>query len=168
MGASAWALGPVRVEATAAYIGALGGLLADLGYDIFSVSSVPDLKDRPSFVGWVGGEETDVERDYLVSLDAPGLVIGDVPDGLDIWGRVEPHDQPTSIDFIGAALHEIRRLTEGDEVPGTVGQDGVASTVSSTVRAGTGQNGMGRAGYGGSRNPSSRARSGTGWDRMNS
>lgn len=115
VGASDWALGPERVEVTVAYIGALGGLLADLGYDIYAVGSLPDLGDRLSFVGWVGGEESEVERDQLVALDAPGLAIGGGIDDLDAWGRIEPDDHPTSIEFVRAALHEIRRLTDGDE-----------------------------------------------------
>lgn len=57
-------VGPVAV---------VGGLLADLGYDIFSVSSPSGLGDRPSFVGWVGGEETGIEHDHLVSGANPQL-----------------------------------------------------------------------------------------------
>lgn len=162
VGASAWALAPERIERTAAHLGALGGVLADLGYDVFAVSALPELDARPKFIGWVGGEETADERDQLADLDVPGLAVGSRLDGFDAWTSIEPEDHRDSIEFVRAAFHEIRRLTEGDDEPGTVVQEGVASTVSSTVRAGVGRHGAPRAGYDEVRNPSSRARPGTG------
>lgn len=166
VGASGWALGSDRVDTTLAYIGALGGLLADLGYDVYAVSSLPDLDARPAFVGWVGGEETAAEHERLAALDAPGLSVGPRLDGVETWSSLEPEGQPTSIEFIRTALDEIRRLTEGDGAP-VDEASGDASTASSTVRGGTGTHGVVRPGYGQPRNPSSRARSGTGWDRAN-
>lgn len=165
LGASEWTLDETRVEPTLAYIGALGGLLADLGYDVYAVSSLPGLDTQPAFIGWVGGGETPSEHEQLAAIDAPGLSIGPAPHGAQPWRSIEPEGQPTDIEFIRLALHEIRRLTESGEGSGTVAKDQPASTVSSTVRAGTGPHGVAQAGYGGSRNPSSRARSGTGWDR---
>lgn len=166
VGASEWALTEERVEATVAYIGALGGLLADLGYDVYAVSSLPDLDARPAFVGWVGGEETTAEHDQLVALDAPVLSIGSDLDGVETWSSIEPEGQPSSIELIRTALDEIRRLTEGDGAQ-LDGASGDASTVSSTVRGGTGGHAVGRPGYGQPRNASSRAPLGTGWDRTN-
>jgi hypothetical protein len=166
IGASEWALGSGRVEQTLAYIGALGGLLADLGYDVYAVSSLPDLDARPAFVGWVGGEETAAERSQLAVLGAPGLSIGPQVDGVETWSRIEPEGQPISIEFIRKALDEIRRLTAGGATP-VDGQGGDPSTLPSTPPGGTGAHGVVRPGYGGPRNPSSKARSGTGWDRTN-
>lgn len=160
VGASGWALGSDRVDTTLAYIGALGGLLADLGYDVYAVSSLPDLDARPAFVGWVGGEETAAEHERLAALDAPGLSVGPRLDGVGPWSNVEPEGHPSSIEFIRSALHEIRRLTEGDATQvDDVGRD--PSTPSSTLRAATGSHRAGRAGQAQPRNPSSRARSGT-------
>ena len=106
------------------------------------------------------------ERDQLVALDAPVLSIGSDLDGVETRSSIEPEGQPGSIELIRTALDEIRRLTEGDGAQ-LDGASGDASTVSSTVRGGTGAHRVARAGYAEPRNPSSRARSGTGWDRMN-
>lgn len=167
VGASDWALDPARAEKTFAYIGALGGLLADLGYDIYSLGSLPELDRRPSFIGWVGGEESELEQAQLEALGVPGLVIGPAVDGVASLGNVEPDDHPDSIALVRAALHAIRRLT--DDVRGSQGlaSGSDASTVPSTVRSGTGVHGTGQPDYGGPRNPSSRARSGTERDGTN-
>jgi hypothetical protein len=166
VGASGLALESDRIETTAAYIGALGGLLADLGYDVYAVSALPGLDARPAFVGWVGGGETTSEREQLAAIDAPGLSIGPALHGAHAWSNLEPEGQPTDIEFIRSALGEIRRLTEGDGAQVDAASDD-PSTVSSTVRGGTGAHATGQPGYDRSRNPSSRARPGTGWDGTN-
>lgn len=165
LGASEWALDETRVERTLAYIGALGGLLADLGYDVFAVSSLPGLDARPAFVGWVGGGETTREQEQLVAIGAPGLSIGPAPHGTHAWRSIEPEGPPTDIEFIRSALHEIRRLTDAELNAVDEGAD--SSTASSTVRSGTGSNETAPSGYAEARNPSSRARSGTQQDGTN-
>ena len=167
LGASEWALDETRVERTLAYIGALGGLLADLGYDVFAVSSLPGLDARPAFVGWVGGGETTSEHEQLEAIGAPGLSIGPAPPGAQAWRSIEPEGPPTDIEFIGSALHEIRRLTDGERAPKNVVEPRDPSTAPSTVRAGTGVHGTGQPDYDDPRNPSSKARSGTERDGLN-
>lgn len=167
LGASGWALDDERVELTAAHLGALGGLLADLGYDVFAVSSLPDLDTRPAFVGWVGGGETASEHEQLVAIDAPGLSIGRAPEGAQAWGSIEPEGPPTDIEFIRSTLHAIRRLTDDTRDPQGAASGANASTVPSTVRPGTGVHGTGQPGYRDPRDPSKRARSGTERDRPN-
>ena len=166
LGASGWALDSERVEQTLAYLGALGGLLADLGYDVFAVSSLPSVDARASFVGWVGGEETADEQEQLAALDAPGLSVGAGVDSLGTWSSVEPEGPPSSIEFIRRALHEIRRLIESSA--SQLGEVSAGpSTVSSTLRDATGGRAVVRNGTTDSRNPISRAQSGTGWDSTN-
>lgn len=167
LGASEWALAEPRLERTLAYIGMLGGLLADLGYDVFAVSSLPGLDARPAFVGWVGGGETTSELDQLVDIDAPGVSIGRLPHGAQAWGSIEPEGPPTDIEFIRSTLHEIRRLTGDTQGAQGAGGGGAASTVPSTVRPGTGSHGAGRSSYDDQRNPRSRAQSGTEGDGPN-
>ncbi len=167
VGASGWALDPGRSEQTLARIGALGGLLADLGYDVYAVSSLPGLDQRAAFVGWVGGQETASERAQLAALDVPGLSIGHCLDGVASWSSIEPEDHPDSIEFVRAALHEIRRLTEGEGSDADDSSDAKPSTASSTVRSDTGSHAMGQPSYDRSRKPSSRARSGTQRDGKN-
>ena len=165
LGASEWALQGERVELTLAYAGALGGLLADLGYDIYAVSSLPQLDASPAFVGWVGGGETTSERAQLAAIDAPGLSVGPDLDA-DRWGSIQPEGQPTDIDFIRAALDEIRRLAAEDAAR-SVEPGSDPSTLASTPRGGTGAHGAGPPSSGGPRTPSSTPRSGTGWDGTN-
>ncbi len=161
VGASNWALDPSRAERTLAHIGALGGLLADLGYDVYAVSALPDLDARPSFVGWVGGDETAAEHDQLVALDAPGLAVGATVDGIETWGSIEPDDHHDSIEFVRAALHEIRHRTDGTDHPKSAPDGAEISTASSTVRPDTRAYGMGQPDYDDPRNSSAGARSGT-------
>jgi hypothetical protein len=167
LGASEWALDETRIEHTLAYIGMLGGLLADLGYDVFAVSSIPGLDARPAIVGWVGGGETTSERERLAAIDAPGLSIGPATHGVQLWRSIEPEGPPTDIEFIRSTLHEIRRLTGDERSREDASQRRDASTVPSTARPGTGSHGAGRSGSVDPRNPSSRARSGTEGDRLN-
>jgi len=167
LGASEWALDETRVERTVAYIGMLGGLLADLGYDVFAVSSLPGLDARPAFVGWVGGRETTSEHEQLAAIDAPGLSIGPSPLEAQGWGSIEPEGPPTDIEFIRSTLDEIRRLTYDTQGPQGSVSGGEASTVPSTVRADTGVHGTGQRDYDDPRNPSSRAQSGTERDGLN-
>lgn len=167
LGASEWALDESRVEGTLAYIGMLGGLLADLGYDVFAVSSLPGLDSRPAFVGWVGGRETTSEHAQLVAIDAPGLSIGRAPEGAQTWASIEPEGPPTDIEFIRSTLHEIRRLTDDTRGPQGAASGADASTVPSTVRPGTAVYGTGQPDYDDPRNPITRARSGTERDSPN-
>jgi hypothetical protein len=166
LGASGWALNEERIEPTLAYAGALGGLLADLGYDVYAVSSLPQLDAPPALVGWVGGGETTTEREQLAAIDAPGLAVGPGLEDAVRWGSIHPDGQPTDIEFIRTALVEIRRLAAEDAA--RTGEAGAEpSTPSSTPRADTGSHETGRGGSASPRNPSSRTRSGTGWDRTN-
>ncbi len=160
LGASEWALGKERVERTAAYLGALGGLLADFGYDVFAITSVPDLDAVPAFVGWVGGEETPSELAQLAGFDSPGLSLSPGVAPLESWSRIEPEGQPSSIEFIRIVFDEIRRLTNhaGHPQADTERTERTGpSTVSSTVRTGTGSHGPVPPDYAQPRNPSSRA-----------
>lgn len=167
LGASGGALGPGGVETTVAYLGALGGLLADLGYDVFAISSLPHLDARVAFVAWVGGGEMSSERELLASLDTTVLAVGGELGIGGAWARIEPDDRPESIEFIGSALHEIRRLTDGAHHLQEAPERTAVSTVPSTARPGTGVYGTGQPGYDDPRNSSSRALSGAERDGLN-
>lgn len=161
LGASGWALDPARAEKTFAHLGMLGGVLADLGYDIYSLGSLPSVDRRPSFVGWVGGEESEFEQAQLDALGVPGVAIGPSVGGVASLGNVEPDDHSDSLDLIRAALDEIRRLTDGEQAPEGGVEPADASTVPSTVRVDTGAYETGQPDYDDARNPISRAQSGT-------
>ncbi len=167
LGASEWALDDERVERTAAYLGALGGLLADFGYDVFAITSVPDLDAVPAFVGWVGGEETPGELAQLAGFDAPGLSLspGAVP--VDTWSRIEPEGQPSPIEFIRTAFDEIRRVTESAGRSSVPRSGANSSTGASTVRNENPRHGLVPTGSTDAEKPSSEVLRGTEWDRTN-
>lgn len=167
LGASTWALEPKRSEVTSAYLGALGGLLADCGYDVFAITAVPDLDAVPAFVGWVGGEETPGELAELASFDALGLSVSPGAVQVDTWTRIEPEGQPSSIEFIRTAFDEIRRLTESSGRPSLPLADADSSTGSSTGRNETPRHGVVPSGSTDAQKPSSEVLPGTGRDRTN-
>jgi hypothetical protein len=168
LGASAWALSPVRAELTSAYLGALGGLLADLGYDVFAIAFVPRLDAAPAFVGWVGGDETPDELAQLDQFDVPGLSVSPGEAQRDAWSHIEPEGRPSSIDFIRAAFDEIRRLTNSAAGSSEAPHDASSSTGISTGRNATADDAGVRGGMTDPRNPSSRVLGGTQRDGLGS
>ncbi len=88
----------------------------------------------------VGDEGADPKVARIVSIDARGII--------------ELYVLPGSV--------EVNR-----HILATTADDGRPSTVSSTVRGGTGEHAVVQAAYAQTRNPSPRARSGTDWDRTN-
>ena len=86
LGASAWALRPQQVERTLALVGTAGGLLADLG---FRISPISNLRQRPSLVIWICGEETSAdEHRQLRSMGVPVVAIDSHVEGLDDWTSI--------------------------------------------------------------------------------
>lgn len=167
LGASSWAVDTPQAERTSAYLGALGGLLADFGYDVFSIASVPDLDAVPAFIGWVGGDETPTELAQLAAFDAPGLSLSPGATPVEAWTRIEPEGQPTSIEFIRTVFDEIRQLTESAERSPLPSWDDDSSTGSSTGRNETPRHGVAPTGRTDAQKPSSEVLPGTGWDPTN-
>ena len=167
LGASTWALDTTRAEQTSAYLGALGGLLADFGYDVYAITAVSDLDAVPAFVGWVGGDETPSEVAKLAAFDALGLSLSAGAAPVETWTRIEPEGQPTSTEFIRAAFDEIRRLTDSSGLSTTARFDPDSSTGSSTGRNETPRHGVVPTRRTDAEKPSSEVLPGTGWDRTN-
>lgn len=84
---------------------------------------------------WAVGS-SEFEQAPLEALGVAGRSIGPSVDSVVALGNVEPDDHPDSIEFVRAALHEIRRLTDGTDLPKGA-PEGAVSTVPSTVRRGT-------------------------------
>ena len=90
IGASAWALKAEQVDHTVQIIGRLGGLLADLGFQVCPVGADATRTAPPSLMVWVCGDETQAdEYEQLKEIGAPGLSIGSCVDGLDDWDYIE-------------------------------------------------------------------------------
>ncbi len=74
VGASDRALDADHAEHTLRIIGAMGGLLTDLGFQVCPASALTEGTFRPSLLAWVVAE--DAPADELRALGAPCIVIG--------------------------------------------------------------------------------------------
>jgi hypothetical protein len=141
--ASGRALQSDQVEGALAHIGLVGGILADLGFEVTAAGALADDGAPPALFVWVCGDHTaPAEARQLAAFAAPGLSIGARFDGLEEWGSIEPEDHPDDLDLIAAIVTELRSiLVDGERrAAGEPGSpQGRSSTVSSTVRHGTGK-----------------------------
>jgi hypothetical protein len=88
--ASDCALSPAEVEDTVKVIGTVGGVLADLGFQVFPAKAMTGGDLRPSLLIWVGGSATATdERDQLGLIHAPGLSVAPCPLGMPGWRHVD-------------------------------------------------------------------------------
>src|SRR4051794_25157644 len=90
VGASSWALKADHVEETVRRIGAAGGLLADLGFQVCPIGADDAMTARPSIVVWVCGNRTrEDEYEQLEAMSVPGISLGSCVEGLDEWSYLE-------------------------------------------------------------------------------
>ncbi len=88
--ASDCALSPAEVDDTVKVIGTVGGVLADLGFQVFPAKAMTEGDLRPSLLIWVGGSATATdERDQLGLIDAPGVSVAPCPLGMPGWRHVD-------------------------------------------------------------------------------
>lgn len=88
--ASDCALSPTEVEDTVKVIGTVGGLLADLGFQVFPAKAMTGGDLWPSLLTWVGGSATAAEeRDRLRVIGAPGVSVAPCPLGMPGWQHVD-------------------------------------------------------------------------------
>ncbi len=112
VGASAKALDADSVERTVQLIGSVGGLLADLGFQVCPASALTGGTLRPSLLAWVDAGDTAAdERRRLEALGAPGVVIGScaAPTG---WGRVDADEFKDRSLFIRHFVDEVAPLVD--------------------------------------------------------
>lgn len=110
IGASSWALKTEQVEGSVELIGLVGGLLADLGFQVCPIGA--DARpQRPSIVVWVCGDETRAdEYEQLAALGVPGLSIGSCVEGLEDWSFVTTEDLDDRKEFIRLFVDEVEAL----------------------------------------------------------
>ncbi len=110
IGASSWALKTEQVEASVELIGLVGGLLADLGFQVCPVGA--DARpQRPSIVVWVCGDETEAdEYEQLAAMGVPGLSIGSCVEGLDEWSFITTVELEDRKAFIRLFVAEVGAL----------------------------------------------------------
>lgn len=110
IGASSWALKTEQVEGSVELIGLVGGLLADLGFQVCPIGA-DARRQRPSIVVWVCGNETQTdEYEQLAALGVPGLSIGSCVEGLDDWSFVTTDELEDRKEFIRLFVAEVEAL----------------------------------------------------------
>ena len=110
IGASAWALKAEQIEGTVGLIGLVGGLLADLGFQVCPIGA--DARpQRPSLVVWVCGDETESdEYRQLAAMGVPGLSIGSCVEGLEEWSFITTDELEDRNEFIHFFVTEVEAL----------------------------------------------------------
>jgi hypothetical protein len=112
VGASAWALKAEQVEDTVELIGVVGGLLADLGFQVCPIGA--DVRPpRPSIVWWICVDETESDEYLkLVAMGVPGLSLGSCVDCLDDWSFISTDELEDRSEFIRLFVAEVEALLD--------------------------------------------------------
>lgn len=114
--ASEHALTPTQVEDTVKIIGTVGGLLADLGFQVFPAKAMTLGDLQPSLLVWVGGEATATEeRDRIHRIGAPGVSVGSVALGVEGWRHIDASELDDWRHFTKRFVAEIARLVDVPE-----------------------------------------------------
>lgn len=110
IGASSWALKAEQVEQTVEVIGLVGGLLADLGFQVCPIGA--DVRpQRPTVVVWVCGDETQAdEYEQLAAMGVPGLSVGSCVEGLVDWLFITTEELSDRREFIRLVAAEVGSL----------------------------------------------------------
>ncbi len=104
IGASEQALRDPEVDLTQQLIGASGGLLVDLGFQVCPIGAITNRMLPPTVVVWIAGDDTTPEeRAQLAALGVPGLWIGRGSDAVEGWGHLDP-------DLFGDRVHFVRQF----------------------------------------------------------
>ena len=114
VGASDRALETDHVEHTLQVIGAMGGLLADLGFQVCPASALTAGTIRPSVLAWVVAG--DAPGDELRALGAPCIVIGPCPTPPTDWARIDASEFDNRDRFIRRFVAEVSRLVDLPDV----------------------------------------------------
>ncbi|MBA3652860.1 MAG: hypothetical protein H0W70_01550 [Actinobacteria bacterium] len=117
VGASDAALGADWVEDTMQVVGSIGGLLADLGFQVCPASALTAGTIRPSLLAWVahGGAAVE-ERRALDALGAPGVMIGPCGSAPVAWVCIDEHEFNDRNQFIRRFVAEVSDLVDLHEI----------------------------------------------------
>ena len=114
VGATDRALDTDHAEHTLQIIGAMGGLLADLGYQVCPASALTAGTVRPSVLAWVVAG--DMPGDELRALGAPCIVIGPCPAAPADWACIDASEFDKRDQFIRRFVAEVSRLVDLPDV----------------------------------------------------
>ncbi len=114
--ASQRALSPADVEGTVKAIGTVGGLLADMGFQVFPAKALTNGDLQPSLLVWVGaGETAREERDRLDAIGAPGVSVGSSTPGIEGWRHIDLGELDDWRRFTKRFVSEVAGLVEVPE-----------------------------------------------------
>lgn len=114
--ASQRALRPADVEGTVKAIGTVGGLLADMGFQVFPAKALTNGDLQPSLLVWVGaGETAREERDRLDAIGAPGVSVGSSTPGIEGWRHIDLGELDDWRRFTKRFVSEVAGLVEVPE-----------------------------------------------------
>lgn len=114
VGASNRALDTDHAEHTLQIIGAMGGLLADLGFQVCPASALTAGTIRPSVLAWVVAG--DPLADELHALATPGIVVGTCPAAPADWACIDASEFDKRDQFIRRFVAEVSRLVDLPDV----------------------------------------------------
>jgi hypothetical protein len=114
--ASDSALSSAEDEDTVKVIGTVGGLLADLGFQVYAARAMTGGDLRPSLVIWVGGTATSAdERTAISALDAPGVSVAACPVNLPGWRHIDAEEVGDWRTFAKRFVAEVAGLVDVPE-----------------------------------------------------
>jgi hypothetical protein len=110
VGATDRALDTAHAERTLQVIGAMGGLLADLGFQVCPASALTAGTLRPSLLAWVVAGDS--PTDELRALGAPCIVIGPCQAAPAHWACIDASEFEKRNQFIRRFVAEVSRLVD--------------------------------------------------------
>lgn len=114
--ASDSALSSAEAEDTVKVIGTVGGLLADLGFQVYAARAMSGGDLQPSLVIWVGGSAMSADEcARLEALDAPGVSVAACPVNLAGWRHIDAEEVGDWRTFAKRFVAEVAGLVEVPE-----------------------------------------------------
>lgn len=114
VGATDRALDTDHAERTLRVIGAMGGLLTDLGFQVCPASALTAGTFRPSVLAWVSAG--DPPADELRAMGAPCIVIGPCAALPGDWACIDASEFDKRDQFIRRFVAEVSRLVDLPDV----------------------------------------------------
>ncbi len=116
IGASATALRDLDVDLTQQLLGASGGLLVDLGFQVCPIGAVTGGMLPPTVLVWVAGDNTTPEeRAQLAALAVPGVWVGRWANAIEGWAQLDAESFGDRVRFVRQFVAAVGSLVEVPE-----------------------------------------------------
>lgn len=114
--ASNAALSSAEADDTIKAIGTVGGLLADLGFQVYAARAMTGGDLEPALLIWVGGSATSTEeRDDLRRVALPGVSVALYPVGAPGWRHIDVDDVADWRSFAKRFVADVASLVDVPE-----------------------------------------------------